>query len=71
MTKKTKSKNRPEGMTDSHVMFLDALVKAGDVLMFGSSIPLKETFGLDHKTAKRYLRHWMETFPSKDTRTSS
>lgn len=54
--------DRPEGLTDDHLYFLDLIRETGKVNMFGASPYLVEEFGIDIKTARAYLSYWMRTF---------
>ena len=52
----------PEGMSDTHLTFLDGLRERATINMFGAAPVLMREFALDHDTASAYLFYWMETF---------
>ena len=58
----TQTTERPEGLTDEHLDYLDLLRESGAVNMFGARPYLIEEFGLDEETARTYLLYWMRTF---------
>jgi hypothetical protein len=64
----TQTKERPEGMTDEHLDFLDDLRESGVTNMFGAAPYLVRAFGLDRDTAKTYLSLWMRTFGERHPR---
>jgi hypothetical protein len=45
-----------------YLNYLDDLRSSGRVNMFGAAGPLRETFGLDAKEAKRIHQYWMKSF---------
>lgn len=53
---------RPEGITDEHLEFLDALRESGVTNMFGASPYIQEEFCVDEKTARIILKYWIQTF---------
>jgi hypothetical protein len=53
---------RPEGLTDEHLEYLDELRESGATNMFGARPWLAKAFGLDSETAGKYLQFWMKTF---------
>lgn len=52
----------PEGMSDTHLAFLDGLRESAAINMFGAAPFLMREFALDRDTASAYLFYWMETF---------
>ena len=52
----------PDGMTGAHLNFLNIMRMDGQINMFGAAIPLKEAYGLDQKTANKYVRYCMDNF---------
>jgi hypothetical protein len=53
---------RPEGLTDEYLDYLDDLRESGATSMFGARPWLAKAFGLDMETAGEYLQYWMRTF---------
>ena len=55
---------RPDGLDDSHLAFLDSLRESGTPLvnMYGAPFKLQEAFGLDRKTSLAVIGYWAETF---------
>jgi hypothetical protein len=53
---------RPEGLEDDHLEYLDDLRESGATSMFGARPWLAKAFGLDSETAGKYLAYWMRTF---------
>ncbi len=58
----TQATERPEGLTDDHLYYLDILRESGVTNMFGASPYLAEEFDIDSETARAYLTYWMRTF---------
>jgi len=59
---------KPEGLTDDHLYYLDLLRETGVTNMFGASPYLVEEFGIDSETARKYLSYWMRTFSERHSR---
>lgn len=66
-------KERPEGLTDEMLEWLDDLRAGGSINMWGAAIPLAKKFGIYHeyrpgswrpdkRKAKMYLMYWIQTF---------
>lgn len=53
---------RPEGLEDDHLYYLDLLRETGVTNMFGAASYLVEEFDIDTETARAYLSYWMRTF---------
>lgn len=53
---------RPEGITDEHLIYLDELRESGDTNMWGAGSYVEEEFDLNRDTAKKILFYWMDTF---------
>ena len=53
---------RPDGLDDSHLAFLDSLRESGAINMYGAPSVLQEAFGLDRKTSLAVFGYWAETF---------
>ncbi len=60
-----KTIEKPEGLTDEHLEFLDLLRESGVTQMFGAGIYLEETFGLPKAQARKILSYWMQTFSER------
>lgn len=63
MTERTTE--RPEGLTDEHLEYLDDLRESSVVNMFGARPWLAKAFDLESETAGKYLQYWMMTFGSR------
>jgi hypothetical protein len=53
---------RPDGLEDDHLYYLDLLRETGVTNMFGAASYLVEEFDIDSDTARKYLSYWMRTF---------
>ena len=53
---------RPEGLTDDHLYFLDLIRETSKVNMFGAAQYLIDEYDMDSATARKYLSYWMRTF---------
>lgn len=60
MTMQTTEK--PEGLEDEHLWFLDDLRESGITNMYGAAPYLARAFDLDDDTSRAYLIYWMRTF---------
>lgn len=58
----TETVERPEGLEDEHLEYLDELRESGVTNMFGAAPYLARWFALDIETARKYLSYWMKTF---------
>ena len=47
-------------------VYLDAVRKTGAVNMFGAAPLIAETFGVETKEARQYLKNWMNTFGDRE-----
>ena len=45
--------------------YLDELRESGVTNMFGATPYLEAEFGLDRRTARRYLTQWMQTYAER------
>lgn len=61
----TQTTERPEGLTDDHLEYLDKLRESSVVNMFGAAPFLARAFELDIETARSYLSFWMRTFSER------
>jgi len=59
---------KPEGLTDDHLEYLDDLRESGITNMYGASPYLASAFDLDGDTARKYLSYWMRTFSEQHPR---
>jgi hypothetical protein len=57
--------DRPAGLTEEHLVYLDALRKSGVTNMFGAAPYLMRAFGITRPTATKYLGFWMRTFSER------
>ena len=58
-----KSIQKPEGLTDNHLLFLDQLRRSAITNMFGATPYLLKAYpDLEDKKAREILAYWMETF---------
>jgi len=67
------SEDRPKGLTEEHLVYLDELVdelvESGMTNMFGAVPYLAREFGLEEETARRYLGYyWIRTFNDRHPR---
>ena len=53
---------RPKGVTDEHLEYLDDLRETAKVNMFCAATNVKDTFGIDIKDARIIHKYWMKTF---------
>ena len=59
-------KQKPEGMTDEHLTYLDDLRESGVTNMFGAWRWLVDEQGVTESDAKQYQKYWMETFAKRN-----
>ena len=62
---------RPEGLTDDHLYFLDLIRETGVTNMFGAASYLVEEYDIDSATARAYLSFWMRTFGERHARAAA
>ncbi len=55
----------PDGLTEDHLEYLDALRLSGVTNMFGASQYLESEFDLDLSVARKYLSYWMNTYSDR------
>lgn len=60
------STDKPEIVTDEHLLFLDDLRESGVVNMYRASSYIQEKFGVNIKNAKIILTYWMKTFSERN-----
>jgi len=53
---------RPEGITDEHLKYLDALRESGVTNMFGAASYLECNFVIEYEEARTILVYWMDSF---------
>ena len=56
---------KPGGMEECHLVYLDNLRESGETNMFGAAPFLVRDFGLQKTDAQEYLQHWMNTFEAR------
>lgn len=56
---------KPGGMQECHLEYLDNLRESGTTNMFGAAEYLVRDFGLHKNDAREYLAHWMDTFEGR------
>ena len=56
---------RPEGLEDDHLEYLDRIRESGAVNMYGAAPYLASAYGLNTKTARAILAYWMITFGTR------
>jgi hypothetical protein len=56
---------RPEGVTDAHLAYLDELRESGVTNMFGAGPYLRHEFGVTQSEAHTILGYWMRTFAAR------
>lgn len=57
--------DRPPGLTDAMLEFLDGLRKRDVEMPFGASPFLARAFDMDMETARTYVRYWHMTYGSR------
>ena len=55
----------PEGITEEHLTYLDALRESEVINMFGAGRHLSDHFGVDRYEAQKILQFWMDTFEER------
>ena len=56
------SEQRPEGITNDHLEYLDELRESGETNMFGAGSYLESEFFISKIEAHTILKYWMNTF---------
>ena len=57
---------KPEGLIEEHLEYLDELRESGDTNMFGARPYLMDEFPeLEEKQASKILSYWMKTFSER------
>ncbi|MDJ0957924.1 MAG: hypothetical protein QNI91_13735 [Arenicellales bacterium] len=56
---------RPDIVTDEHLIFLDDLRESGVTNMLGAGQYIIEKFEVDHDQAQTILVYWMKTFTER------
>jgi hypothetical protein len=57
--------DRPEGVDDEHLTYLDNLRESGVTNMYGAGIYLTNYFGFTRREASIILQYWMESFEER------
>lgn len=60
-----KQTERPEIVTNLHLVYLDELRRSGVTNMFGAGSYLEDEFGLSRDEARTVLGYWMKTFAER------
>jgi hypothetical protein len=60
-----KMSNKPTGMTEEHLLYLDDLRESGRTNMFGAAEYLTNEMNVPHLEAKAILVYWMKTFEAR------
>lgn len=64
--------NKPAGLLDEHLTYLDDLRESGSTNMFGAGAYLREEFpNLTPTQARAILAYWMQTFSDQHTQEAS
>ena len=58
-------KEKPEGLEEKHLEYLDNLRESGITNMFGAGSYVKDAFNLTSIESSRILSYWMETFSDR------
>ena len=53
---------RPDHVTEEHLIFLDELRESGKTNMFGSGAYVEKEFGTSRKETSQIVGYWMDTF---------
>ena len=56
---------KPEIVTEEHLIYLDDLRESGVTNMFGAGQYLEDDFGLSRDEAREILTYWMKTFSER------
>lgn len=59
-------KERPEIVTDDHLVYLDELRESGETNMFGAGEYIQDYFDVSKNDANTILIYWMQTFGKED-----
>jgi len=58
--------NRPAGVTDAHLTYLDQLRESGETNMFGAGPGVERIFTVSKRTATTIVVYWMNSFGKDD-----
>jgi len=58
---------KPENVTEEHLVYLDELIESGVTNMFEAAKYLVEEFGMEWLEAKEILQHWMKTLSERQS----
>ena len=56
---------RPELVTEAHLVFLDELRESGETNMFGAAEYIVDEFIISSEEAKTILKYWMKSFGAR------
>ena len=60
---------KPEIVTDEHLLFLDYLKKSEKINMYAATPRIVKEFGVGRPDARLILKYWMKTFSERTTKT--
>jgi len=60
-------KDKPNYVTEDHLIYLDELRESGDTNMFGAAPFVVAKFGIDKTVARNIVKYWMEIFDGRTT----
>lgn len=61
----TETTERPEIVTDEHLLYLDDLRISGVTNMFGAGEYIEREFGVDRRDSGVILKYWMGSFSKR------
>ena len=56
---------RPEVVTEDHLLYLDDLRESGETNMFGAGAYVESEFDMNRKDASVVVGYWMRTFSER------
>jgi hypothetical protein len=56
---------KPKGVTEEHLVYLDELRESGVTNMWGAASYVEREFCIDGESAKDILFYWMKTFSER------
>ena len=59
---------KPEIVTDEHLLFLDYLKKSEKINMHAAIPRIVKEFGISRSDARLILKYWMKTFSERTTK---
>ena len=64
-----KKVEKPEIVTNEHLLFLDYLKKSEKINMHAATPRIVKEFGVGRPDARLILKYWMKTFSERTTKT--